>query len=390
MTALPLRPSRRVAIALAIGACLASPGIALADTLYADGQADPGPQDVDLGVVALGAVIDVPFSFLNHCTNGSHLDADQVVSFTFAGGPAGRRQHPRWVRRQRRAGARRLAWRWLHVPQHHDVPDRHGRDGHDPGSGGRGRLRVPHLVGQACSDPARAGDSLRHPRPARPDDPPRGRRTAPVVTAPDVVTVEGNMTGGWAIDWSGIASATDAEDGALPVSCLFNAPSVLSVGSWTILCSATDSLGAVGHDAFALNVLDTTAPAIAGHAPVDVTTADAGGAIVTYDLPAATDVVDLSPTVTRAPPSGDTFAVGTTTVTRTATDDSGNSSSRACSPSSSPMKRRRPRRRPGRCGASRSDRMAARSSPTTAGPSRSRSPSRSAAPPPRPDRRSSR
>ena len=50
--------------------------------------ADPGPQDVDLGVVALGAVIDVPFSFLNHCTNGSHLDADQVVSFTFAGGTA--------------------------------------------------------------------------------------------------------------------------------------------------------------------------------------------------------------------------------------------------------------------------------------------------------------
>ena len=146
-----------------------------------------------------------------------------------------------------------------------------------------------------------------HPRPARPDDPPpRGRREHGTGRdRADVVTVEGNTTGGWAIDWSGIASATDAEDGALPVSCSFNAPSVLSVGSWTILCSATDSLGAVGHDAFALNVLDTTGLGDRRLAPVDVTTADAGGAIVTYDPPAATDVVDSSPTVTCAPPSGD-------------------------------------------------------------------------------------
>ena len=254
--------------------------------------ADPGPQDVDLGVVALGAVIDVPFSFLNHCTNGSHLDADQVVSFTFAGGTApdggnilggsdgsvGRRP-PAGLAMASRPNTTMYLTGTAGM-------------GHDPGSGGRGRLRVPHLVGQARR-PRASRRQPRHPRPARPDDPPRGRREHGTgrprrTSSPS----RGNTTGGRAIDWSGIASACSTPRTALlPVSCSFNAPSVLSVGSWTILCSATDSLGAVGHDAFALNVLDTTAPAIAGHAPVDVTTADAGGAIAPTTRPRLTSSI---------------------------------------------------------------------------------------------------
>jgi hypothetical protein len=49
------------------------------------------------------------------------------------------------------------------------------------------------------------------------------------------------------------------------------------------------------------------------------------GAVVTYTA-SATDVCDPSPTVTCSPASGSTFAIGTTTVNCTATDDSGNTS----------------------------------------------------------------
>jgi len=56
-------------------------------------------------------------------------------------------------------------------------------------------------------------------------------------------------------------------------------------------------------------------------------TISAGGAVVNYTSPTATDIVDATPTVACVPPSGSTFPIGTTTVTCTATDDSGNSAS---------------------------------------------------------------
>src|SRR5207248_1077253 len=49
------------------------------------------------------------------------------------------------------------------------------------------------------------------------------------------------------------------------------------------------------------------------------------GAVVTYTAVAA-DLVDPHPTVTGTPPSGSTFAIGTTTVTLSATNAAGNSS----------------------------------------------------------------
>ena len=74
-------------------------------------------------------------------------------------------------------------------------------------------------------------------------------------------------------------------------------------------------------------VADTTAPVI-GPAPanISVTTTDLTGTTVNYTPPTATDTQDAAPVVTCSKASGTKFAVGTTTVTCTATDANGNTS----------------------------------------------------------------
>jgi X-Pro dipeptidyl-peptidase len=71
--------------------------------------------------------------------------------------------------------------------------------------------------------------------------------------------------------------------------------------------------------------LDTTAPTLPAIPNVSVTTTDPTGTIVTFATP-ATDTQDPSPAVTCSKASGTKFAVGTTTVTCTATDANGNAS----------------------------------------------------------------
>jgi len=94
-----------------------------------------------------------------------------------------------------------------------------------------------------------------------------------------------------------------------------------------VSCSVTDSGGASATGGFEVTVVDTTAPVLSGM-PGDqsLTTDDPSGAIVTYQSPTATDIVDPSPTVLCAPASGSTFPLGSTNVTCTATDASGRSS----------------------------------------------------------------
>jgi hypothetical protein len=70
---------------------------------------------------------------------------------------------------------------------------------------------------------------------------------------------------------------------------------------------------------------DTAAPAIA--CPADVKAVECtgpDGAVVSYDVPAASDVCDTAVDVVCSPPSGSTFPLGATEVTCTATDNAGN------------------------------------------------------------------
>jgi hypothetical protein len=72
--------------------------------------------------------------------------------------------------------------------------------------------------------------------------------------------------------------------------------------------------------------VDTTPPVLTVQANMVVNATSAAGAVVNFTA-SATDLVDASPTVACAPPSGSTFPFGVTTVNCTATDDSGNTDS---------------------------------------------------------------
>lgn len=152
--------------------------------------------------------------------------------------------------------------------------------------------------------------------------------TSPTLNLPASQSEEGNTTGGWTADWSGV-SATDPEDDPDPTPTCLPAPgTVLPLGPPThVVCTVTDAGGATTTGGFDITVVDTTAPSLDVPSDRTVTTSDLGGAAVTYASPTASDIVDPGPTVGCAPVSGSTFAVGTTTVTCTAIDASGNDSS---------------------------------------------------------------
>lgn len=71
---------------------------------------------------------------------------------------------------------------------------------------------------------------------------------------------------------------------------------------------------------------DTTPPTLSVPSGVTVDATSPAGAVVTYGATAKDDT-DPNPSVSCAPPSGSTFAIGTTTVTCTARDASGNAAS---------------------------------------------------------------
>jgi len=149
----------------------------------------------------------------------------------------------------------------------------------------------------------------------------------PVLTLPTDLTVEGNTTDGALVTYSGI-SASDTEDGDISssVECTPASGSFFTLGGpHTVTCSVADSAGASDSGTFDVTVVDTTDPTIGTAANITTTTMNASGKVVTYTAPTASDVVDSSVDVECLPASSSTFAIGTTTVTCTATDGSGNS-----------------------------------------------------------------
>jgi hypothetical protein len=150
--------------------------------------------------------------------------------------------------------------------------------------------------------------------------------TPPTLHLPDDQLVEATSAAGADVSWT--ASATDDEDANPPVvSCAPSSGSTFALGTTKVTCTTKDGGGLTAKGSFLVTVQDTTAPVLAAHADVEVTTGDPSGAAVTYDEPNASDAVDPHPAVTCAPASGATFAVGATTVTCTARDATGNESS---------------------------------------------------------------
>ena len=149
--------------------------------------------------------------------------------------------------------------------------------------------------------------------------------TAPVVTVPSDVTAEATGAAGAVVTFS--ASATDVVSGGLTPTCLPASGSTFPLGTTSVNCSATDAAGNPGSASFNVKVQDTTAPVLQSvPAAFSAEATGPGGAVATYTVPTATDVVDTAVAVACVPPSGSAFPVGPTTVICTATDDAGNNS----------------------------------------------------------------
>ncbi len=144
----------------------------------------------------------------------------------------------------------------------------------------------------------------------------------PIVTVPDDVTAEATGPAGATVTY-GAVTAEDDVDGALDADCSKASGTVFPLGTTTVTCSATDKAGNKGDSSFTVTVADTTAPALQLPAPVTKEATSAAGASATFSA-SADDAVDGSVDVTCAPPSGSTYALGTTTVICSATDAAGN------------------------------------------------------------------
>jgi hypothetical protein len=329
------RPIRRATI-LAITGVLVFAGTAFADQLLADGDVlNSGIQGTKpLGNVPAGGLVSADVEFTLNCVGLGHVDVGQSVILSWSG-----------------VGSAPLGGAIVSVTEGSVGPitdgwaaDTQGCPSPTPTMVGATRstvtLRAPTTPGlgymytivyDRSLSPTGNNDSGAFSRTATQVSFTLNvvGNTAPTLNLPASHSEEGNTTGGWTADWSGV-SATDPEDNPDPTpSCVPAAGNVLLVGQTTnVVCSVTDLGGATTTGSFDITVVDTTDPTLAG-VPADrtVTTSDPGGAIVTYQSPTATDIVDASPTVACSPASGWTFPVGTTTVTCTATDASGNDSS---------------------------------------------------------------
>jgi len=151
--------------------------------------------------------------------------------------------------------------------------------------------------------------------------------TPPEVTTPGDQTAEATGPNGAIVTYPA-ATALDDVDGTVTATCEPASGDTFALGETTVTCSATDAAGNTGSGEFTVTVQDTTGPAVS--TPADPPAAEATspqGAVVTYAAATATDLVDGSVPVECTPASGDTFALGETTVTCSATDAAGNTGS---------------------------------------------------------------
>ncbi len=144
--------------------------------------------------------------------------------------------------------------------------------------------------------------------------------TPPAITVPANITAEATGPSGAVVTYA--VSATDPDDAAT-VSCTPASGSTFPVGVTTVACTATDTHGNTSNASFTVTVTDTTPPVVTITVSSPVEASGPSGATVVYTADAS-DTVSGSLPASCTPLSGSTFALGSTTITCSATDNAGN------------------------------------------------------------------
>jgi hypothetical protein len=321
-----LRRSLGRSAALALIGLMAVTGLASADAIITDGDVlEAGPQpNTFLGTYLPGEVFTVPVDFQLRCSTSNHLDPEQVLTLgLFAASPAASVLEvtpgtigpvpPDWPLDGAACGeplptmlSSTPAMVTMRAPTTPNVNYTY--------TVGFSRSYSPtgNLDGSAVS----VTPSVVFRFDVAPN-------AAPTLVLPPDTTVQGDTTGGALADFT--VSATDLHDDPAPTpECDVAQGQLLPVGTTTVTCRVTDRGGLTTSGSFTITVEDTTPPTFVEPADVAVITGDPTGAVVDYTTPMANDIVDAVPTVECQPGPGTHFAVGTTTVACTATDDEGN------------------------------------------------------------------
>lgn len=204
----------------------------------------------------------------------------------------------------------------------------------------------------ACTDssplgprPRLSGTGVRADAVSNPPDP---NGAPPTVSISPPITVEATGTNGAPVTIQ-VVAFDNAGNALVPVcnGASADASGVVTLaapgfpGIVPVTCTATDANGLTGVATTQIRVVDTTPPNIAPAASISVQATGPTGAVVSYPLPSAFDVVGGAVPVTCAPPPGSVFPVGVTTVTCIAVDGSGNSAATSftvtVTPQSSPI-----------------------------------------------------
>jgi len=145
-------------------------------------------------------------------------------------------------------------------------------------------------------------------------------KTSPIINGlVDLLQIEASSAAGTTVNW--VVSASDPEDGDVPVICFPFSGSIFAQGETTVICSSVDSAGNTTTGSFKVEVVDTTPPMFTSLPDDLIVTTTNNGTIVNYTLPTASDIADDEVEIFCSPLSGSSFAVGQTTVTCFAVDD---------------------------------------------------------------------
>lgn len=146
------------------------------------------------------------------------------------------------------------------------------------------------------------------------------------VTAPELTVADVTVTGSDpAVNGAPVTFAPVASDnvGVTALACVPASGATFPFGATGVTCTASDAAGNTTPKRFVVTVLDGVKPVVTVPANVRTAATSAGGAAVTFAASAADNV--SGPLVAScSPASGDTFRIGTTQVTCTATDAAGN------------------------------------------------------------------